>query len=166
MWEATEDIDISAPPQRVWEVVADFRRHPALAGSREVNAIRFDGALEPGATFEGDITVGEVGNFVSRNVVDTVDPPNRLVWRSYPPLDEGETPDHQIEVIWSFSISPRGSGATVTHDFRVPRPKAGADELAAFFERTDRLSTVREGMRRTLENVRRAAEDSEDPEDS
>lgn len=61
------------------------------------------------------------------------------MWRSYPPLDDGETPEHQIEAIWSFVLEPTGAGTAVTHSFQVPKPKAGADQLAAFLERTDRI---------------------------
>jgi uncharacterized protein YndB with AHSA1/START domain len=158
VWHVTESIEISAPPEAVWEVVADIEGHARLAGSGEVRAIRFDGPLEPGATFEGDIATGEVGSFVSRNVIHEVDRPSRLVWRSYPPLDEDETPDHQIEVIWSFTLTLSSAGTDVTHGFQVPRPKAGADELQAFLDRTNRIETVGQGMRRTLENLKRAAD--------
>ena len=158
MWHVSEHIAISATPPGVWDVVADIDGHTRLAGSGEVKAIRFDGPLEPGATFEGDIATGEVGSFVSRNVIHEVDRPNRLVWRSYPPLDDDETPDYQIEVIWSFTLTADADGTAVTHSFEVPRPKAGADQLAAFLERTDRIETVRQGMRRTLENLKQAAE--------
>jgi hypothetical protein len=40
----------------------------------------------------------------------------------------------------------------------IPPPKAGADELAEFFARTDRITTVRDGMGRMLANVKAAAE--------
>ena len=158
MWHASERITVAAPAEAVWDRVADIEGHVQLAGSGEVKAIRFHGALEPGATFEGDIATGEVGSFVSRNVIHEVDPPSRLVWRSYPPLDEDETPDHQIEVIWSFVLSPAENGTEVRHGFEVPRPKAGADQLEAFLERTGRIETVRQGMRRTLENLKAACE--------
>jgi uncharacterized protein YndB with AHSA1/START domain len=158
MWHASERIEIAASPQVVWAVVADITSHVDLAGSGEVKAIRFDGLLEPGVTFEGDIATDEVGTFVSRNVVHDVDAPHLLVWRSYPPLDDDETPEHQIEVIWSFALSPTDTGTEVTHRFEVPRPKAGAEQLEAFLERTNRIETVRQGMRRTLENVKHVSE--------
>lgn len=53
-------------------------------------------------------------------------------------------------------VRPRvagGGGTAVEHGFRVLEPKAGAAELAAFLERTDRIATVRSGMRQTLANV-------------
>lgn len=158
MWHATEQLTVAAPPAAVWHVVADIEGHTRLAGSGEVRAIRLHGDVVPGTTFEGDIATGEVGSFVSRNVIETVDEPRRLAWVSYPPLDDDETEDHQIEVHWAFELAPDGDGTLLTHTFTVPRPKAGADELAAFLERTDRIATVRKGMRRTLENARAASE--------
>ncbi len=156
MWHASEQLSIAASPQVVWRVVADIEGHVSLAGSGEVKAIRMRGDLAAGATFEGDIATGEVGSFVSRNVIETVDEPRRLAWVSYPPLDDDETEDHQIEVHWAFELTPDGVATMLTHTFTVPRPKAGADELEAFLERTGRIATVRDGMRRTLENVRAA----------
>ena len=46
----------------------------------------------------------------------------------------------------------------MAHTVRIPLPRLGADELAEFFERTDRITTVRTGMVRTLENIKTAAQ--------
>lgn len=86
--------------------------------------------------------------------------PRRLAWVSLFPLDPGETADHRIEVHWAFEISPTSAGSQVHHTVRIPAPRAGAADLAAFFEQTDRIITVRNGMRQTLMNVRAAAEEA------
>lgn len=158
-WEAVESLHVTVSPERVWAVVSDIERHPVLAGSGEVIAIRMTGPVTVGATFEADVKVGEVGSFVSRNVIEDATEARRLAWVSYPPLDEGETEDHQIEVHWSFDLTPTANGGTdVRHGFRVPAPKLGAEQLASFLERTDRIAKVRSGMKRTLENVNAAVE--------
>ena len=158
-WEVRELTRISTPPALVWAIVSDIERHPALAGSGEVLAVRVGGPLQVGATFEGDIKTGEVGSFVSRNVIEDATEPTRLAWVSYPPLDDDETEDHQIEVHWSFELAPATDGGTdLRHSFIVPPPKLGANELEAFLERTDRIATVRSGMVRTLSNVKATAE--------
>jgi uncharacterized protein YndB with AHSA1/START domain len=158
-WEATESVRVAAPPARVWAVVSDIERHPELAGSGEVLAVRINGPLAVGTTFEGDVRTGEVGSFVSRNVIEEATEARRLAWVSYPPLDDDETEGHQIEVHWSFELAPApGGGTDVRHGFRVPPPKLGAVELEAFLVRTDRIATVRAGMRQTLANLRRAAD--------
>lgn len=158
-WQASAAIRVGVPPERVWAVVSDIERHPALAGSGEVRAVRLDGPVRVGTIFEGEIEVGSVGTFTSRNVVEEMDRPRRLAWVSYPPLDDDETDDHQIEVHWSFDLAPTdGAGTDVLHRFHVPPPKLGADDLGAFLERTGRLATVRAGMEQTLANVKAAAE--------
>lgn len=158
-WDAADVIRISAAPERVWAIVSDVDRHPTLAGSGEVLAVRMDGPLAPGSTFTSDVRTGEVGSFTARCVIEAADAPTRLAWVSYPPLDDDETEDHQIEVHWSFDLSRVGVGTTdLQHTLRVPPPKAGAAELAMFLERTDRIAKVRKGMEQTLRNVKAAAE--------
>jgi hypothetical protein len=159
VWEVVEHAEIAAPPRLVWTIVSDVPLHVELAGSGEVRGIRIDGPVAVGTEFEGDVVVvDEVGAFVSRNRIDVVDEPTEFVWTSYPPLDEGETEDHQIEVRWWFRLAPNWMGTALEHGFRVAPPRAGADELAAFLARTDRLATVRRGMVATLANVKARAE--------
>jgi uncharacterized protein YndB with AHSA1/START domain len=157
-WAAEVTIDVAAPPERIWAVVSDFSRHSALAGSGEVLAVRMKGPLAVGVMFESDVRTGEVGSFSPWCVIEDVNEPRRLAWVSLFPLEQGETDDYQIEVHWSFEINPASAGSQVRHTVRIPAPKAGADDLAAFFERTDRIATVRNGMKRTLNNVKAAAE--------
>lgn len=157
-WRAEAHTDITATPERVWEVVADFSRHPELAGSGEVLSVRMDGPLAVGTTFASDVRTGEVGSFSPRCVIEEVDERRRLGWVSLFPLDEGETADHQIEVHWRFDLEPTSNGTRLTHTVHIPLPKAGAEELTEFFTRTDRITTVGNGMRRTLANVKDVAE--------
>jgi hypothetical protein len=158
VWEIVEQAEIAAPPRLVWTIVSDVARHAELAGSGEVRGVHIDGPVAVGTEFEGDVQVGEVGAFVSRNRIDVVDEPTEFAWTSYPPLDDDETEDHQIEVYWWFRLAPNWTGTALEHGVRVPPPRAGAEEFAAFIERTDRLGTVRRGMIATLANVKARAE--------
>lgn len=157
-WHAEAEIDIAAPPERVWVIVSDISRHPALAGSGEVLAVRMNGPVAVGTTFDSDVRTGEVGSFSPRCVIETLDEGRRLGWVSLFPLDEGETEDHQIEVHWTFYLEPRPRGTRLAHTVHIPPPKLGADELASFFDRTDRITSVRAGMERTLKNIKASAE--------
>lgn len=157
-WGADVEIDVLAPPECVWAIVSDFSQHPALAGSGEILAVRLSGPLAVGMTFESDLKVGEVGSFTPTCEVSEVDEPRRLGWISRPPLDPGESEAHQIEVYWTFETAPTANGCALRHAVRIPRPKAGADELGEFFERSDRMTTVRSGIQRTVENVKAEAE--------
>src|SRR5438067_13119231 len=92
-WEGVETIRIAASPEQVWSLVSVIARHPDLAGSREVRAIRMTGPAVVGATFEADITTWEPGSFMTRNVVTDATQPARLAWVSYPVLDAGRSED-------------------------------------------------------------------------
>jgi uncharacterized protein YndB with AHSA1/START domain len=156
-WRAEAEIVIEAPRERVWAIISDISRHPALAGSGELLAVRMNGPLAVGTTFDSEVRTGEVGSFSPRCVIETLDDGRRLGWVSLFPLEKGETEDHQIEVHWAFDLAPTPSGTLLAHTVHIPPPKRGADELASFFDRTDRITTVRVGMERTLENVRVAS---------
>ena len=156
-WYAEAEIDIEAPPEHVWAIVSDISRHPALAGSGEVLAVRMNGPVAVGTTFDSDVRTGEVGSFSPRCVIETLDGGRHLGWASRFPLEEGETEDHQIEVHWTFDLEATPSGTRLAHTVRIPRPRLGAEDLAAFFERTNRIATVRAGMVRTLETINAAA---------
>ncbi len=97
---------------------------------------------------------------IPRNEIVAFDPPSLVAWTSWPPLDDGETEEHQIEVRWRFAITPTDAGCELEHTFEVDPPRAGAAEFAAFIDRTDRVNTVRTGMLGTLANVKREAEAS------
>ena len=112
-WAADVAIDVAVLPERVWAVVSDLSRHPVLAGSGEVLAVRMNGPLAVGTTFESDVKTGEVGSFSPRCVIEDVNESRRLAWVSLFPLEPGETPDHQIEVHWSFEIAPTSVGSQV-----------------------------------------------------
>jgi uncharacterized protein YndB with AHSA1/START domain len=130
VWQIVERAEIAAPPRLVWTIVSDVDRHAEIAGSGEARAIR----------------------------IDVNDEPTEFAWTSYLPLDDGETGERQVEVQWWFRLAPSWTGTALEHGVRVPRPGAGADELAEFLERSDRVATVRRGMVTTLTNVKRRAE--------
>lgn len=157
-WGTEVTVAVPAPPEAVWAIVSDFSLHPALAGSGEILELRQSGPLAVGMTFESDLRIGEIGSFTPTCLVNEVDPPRRLGWISRPPLDPDETEAHQIEVYWAFEITAAPGGCDLHHTVRIAPPRAGAEELGALLERTDRMTTVRSGMQRTVENVRAAAQ--------
>ncbi len=157
MWEGTESIEIAAPPEVVWAILADVTRHPELAGSGEVKAIRMSGSVGVGASWESDEEVAGM-TFVARSECVAFDPPRELSWKSYPPpLEEGR-PDSVPDVTWWFRLSPSEGGTRVEHSFRVVEPTAGADAIRSFYEQTDRANVIVRGMLGTLSNLKAAAE--------
>lgn len=158
MWSGSETIEIAATPEEVWAIVSDLSRHAALAGSGEVKAIRADGPLGPGSTWEADEEITGAGQFVARSECITFEPPRVLGWRSFPPPiakgNERSVPD----VTWSYTLEPVAGATLVEHAFRVVEPKVGALRLKMFYLVVRREKTIRRGMRKTLLNLRAAAE--------
>lgn len=159
MWEGTERIHVDASPAVVWDIVADVTRHPDLAGSGEIAALRLSGPVGVGTTWEADIRVPRLDEpFVAVSEVLVYDRPNEFSWSSIPPpLVDGE-PESTPLVTWWFRLRAEDAGTLVEHAFRVVEPAVAADELIEFFETTDRVGSILAGMRGTLENLKRAAE--------
>src|SRR3989442_126732 len=150
MWEGNEQIEIDAPPERVWAVITDVERHPELAGSGEVRTIRIDGPLAVGTEWEAEIGVPKIDDpFMSRSRVIALAEPSEFVWTSVPLVSENH--DELPLVTWSFVISPSAGGCTVAHTCCVDAQKVGADEFTTFFMETlNRPPTILAGMRKTL----------------
>jgi hypothetical protein len=59
---------------------------------------------------------------------------------------------------WWFRLGAGEGGTVVEHAFRVVEPEVAADELAEFFDRTNRVDSIRAGMRTTLEHIKARVE--------
>jgi hypothetical protein len=158
MWQGTERIEIAAPPEAVWAIVADVARHRELAGSGEIKAIRSDGPLAVGAAWEADETIKATGSFTARSECGVFDPPHEFSWKSYPPPIKKGKPDSVPDITWWFRLAPQDAGTMLEHSFRVVEPKRGGLMMKAFYLATRRASTIRKGMRKTVQNVKTAAE--------
>ena len=158
MWEGSERAVIAASREKVWGVITDVGVHAKLAGSGEIEAIRLHGPVALGSTWEADIRVPGLDEpFVSRSTVLVFDALTEFSWSSEPrPVVPGE-PRSVPMVTWWFRLSADGDRTTLDHSFRVVEPEVGADELEEFFERTDRVASIRAGMRTTLENIQVSA---------
>jgi hypothetical protein len=158
MWQGTERIEIAAPPEGIWTIVADVARHRELSGSGEIKVIRVDGPIAVGATWEADESIKAVGSFTARSECVVFDPPHEFSWKSYPPPIKKRNPDSVPDVTWWFRLAPQDGGTLLEHSFRVIEPKTGGLMMKTFYLVTRRASTIRKGMRRTLQNVKIAAE--------
>jgi hypothetical protein len=143
-------ISIAAPPAAVWAIVADptgyGRLSPECTGGRWL-----DGATGPavGATFKGSNKRG----FIRWSTTNTVDECEVERVFSFVTKDSNTR--------WTYRLEPEGEGTRITES----RSAAGEyPALARFFTRfllggvDEHTDELRDGMRRTLEQVKALAE--------
>jgi uncharacterized protein YndB with AHSA1/START domain len=152
-----ESIDISAPPPRVWDLVADIRRHPEFAGPKSITkVVDFDGPVTVGSRWVAHERFGPQ-KFDAPSEITAVEEGSRLEWVSFPPMKDANRGEGG-RVVWGFELSPAGDGTRVEHYMTVLEPRKGAAALKAMY-RVFRLPAKQvTGGRTTLENIKQAAE--------
>lgn len=160
MWEFTRQVDIAAPPERVWEIVTDVSRHPELAGSGEVKAVRMHGPLAEGSTWAADEQIRGMGSFTATSECVELSPPHTFSWRSMPPPLRKGREDSVPDVTWWFTLEPTTTGTRVEHRVRIVEPPWPVARwmMKAVYGLGRRGRTVQRGMEATLDNVKKAAE--------
>ncbi|HVA61703.1 MAG TPA: SRPBCC family protein [Mycobacteriales bacterium] len=140
---------IAAPPERIFALVADPRRHRDIDGSGTVReATDLPERLELGATFGMAMRLGRSYSMVS-TVIEFEDG-RRIAWQSRPP--SGVTKYLFGGRIWRYELDPVAGGTRVRESWditeekfkRIVRPyrtKTRAN-MVATLERIDRLVTA------------------------
>jgi hypothetical protein len=110
---------IEAPAVRIFEVLADPRRHTDLDGSEMLRgAVSDDVITGVGDIFSMRMYLEEVGDYVMMNYVVEFEANRRIGWEPAPgdaaASEDGEYPigvpaGHR----WSFELTPDGSDATI-----------------------------------------------------
>lgn len=143
---------IAAPPDAVYEAVADVTRMPEF--SPEVIECRWlDGATGPavGARFaaRNKFTRGPaVGN---KPVITAVDPGRLISWSRTEPF--GGT------VEWTYEFLPHAEGTEVVESYRAVKPVSRIGwVIIGTFSSKDRRSLQRAGMEETLQRLRSSLE--------
>jgi uncharacterized membrane protein len=102
MFETTQQIDIAAPVERVYDYLADFPRHQEWSLSvAELEQTSGTGTVV-GAEFKASETLP--GKFVSYSRITSLERPRHIAWQSW----DGRT----FHVNWSFDLSPSVGGGT------------------------------------------------------
>ena len=152
-----ESIDISAPPHRVWDLVADIRRHPEFAGPKSITkVVDFDGPVAVGNRWVAHEKFGPQ-KFDAPSEITAVDEGTRLEWVSYPPMKDGNRGKGGT-VVWGYELGPSGDGTRLEHHMTVLEPRKGAVALKAMYMVFRLPAKQLAGGRTTLENIKRAAE--------
>jgi uncharacterized protein YndB with AHSA1/START domain len=127
---------IQAPPERIFDVLADPAQHPKIDGSGSVQRAREGNParLSLGAKFHMDMRLG-VPYRITNEVVE-FDDGKRIAWR------------HMAHHVWRYELEPVDGGTEVTETFDyAPARAPWALELLKVPERN------RKGMEATLERL-------------
>ena len=155
------EASIIASPQKIFDIVSDLSRHPELAGSGEINSVTQEpaGAVDTGTRLLAEETVvmadGSTMDLKAESIVVAYDPPNSFSWIVNPALGE------QVRRLqWWFYMSPQSDGAKVVHEVEVEWGDIQGEMLKSLRDNYEqvRAGVVRDGMHKTLENLKSMAE--------
>ena len=139
----SESIDIDAPPEVVFEILADPRQQPRIDGSGSVKGLlKGPERLTKGATFGMDMKLFGLP-YKIRNTVVEFEEGRRVAWRHFG--------GHR----WRYVLEPVEGGTRVTESFDYSMyalPQRLVIELAGFPARN------RAGIAGTLVKLKEAAE--------
>ncbi|MFW6090502.1 MAG: SRPBCC family protein [Actinomycetota bacterium] len=153
-----ESIEISAPPEVVWELISDISRHTEFAGPNSVTkSIEFDGPVAVGTRWIAHEQSGP-RKFDAPSEITVVDEGKKLEWVSYPPVKKEEHRGNGGTCTWGYELTPTEDGTRLEHYTTVLEPRKGAIKLKAMFKVAGIPAKILGGVRTTLENIRTAAE--------
>jgi hypothetical protein len=123
-------IHIAAPPERLYDIIADVTRIPEL--SPEILRCEWLGGASsaaPGARFRATNKVSHRPSWKNRPVITVAERGREIAWSRTEPF--GGT------VMWRYRFEPEGSGARVTEAYEVTRPltRIGAGHRSGWADR-------------------------------
>ncbi len=139
---------IDAPPEALYELVADITRTPEL--SPDIVSCRWlDGAAGPavGARFKAVNRAGRGPNWSNKPVVTIADPGREFAFARTEPFAG--------TVQWRCTFTPEGTGTRVVESYAVIRPLTivGWFIIGVLYGRKDRRTDLRIGMEATLDRL-------------
>jgi len=154
------EVTINASPEKIFGIVADPAKHIELAGSDELNKITIKPAAQVGMgtviSAEETVRVGtDSMNITADSIVVSYDPGKCFSFIVNPALPE---PARRMQ--WWFRLSPEGSGTKVSHEVEVDWGDLQTDMVKGLRDSYEqiRAGIVREGMAKTVQNLKRMAE--------
>ena len=146
-------LEIDAPPEKVYDLVADVTRTPEF--SPEVRRCTWlDGATGPavGARFEVVNKAGRGPAWKNRPLVIVADRGREFAF--------SRTEKAAGTLVWRYRFEPVGDGTRVTESYEVTEPitRVGWFIIGGLYGLKDRRADLRSGMQLTLEQLRRTAE--------
>jgi uncharacterized protein YndB with AHSA1/START domain len=151
------DVQIDAPPSRVWELVCDVAL-PAKFSTEFQGGEWLDGA-EPslGATFKGRNYMEGIGEWETTSVVVEYEPERVFAWAVG---NDAET----AAALWRFELQPEGAGTRLKQFVRLGPGQSGLTAaIDRMPEKEERIIQRRQeghraNMQATVEGIKSLAE--------
>ena len=155
--DITETVQIEAPPDVVWRLVTDVKRHPEFAGPKSITKdIEFDRPPQVGDRWIAHERFGPQ-KFDAPSDVTKVEPGHEFAWVSYPPFKEEKRGDGG-RVLWSYVLEPAAGGTLLAHSMQVLPPERGATGMKVLYAVMSLPKKQRAGLLTTLRAIKAAAE--------
>lgn len=136
---------IPAPPERIFDLVADPRRHQDINGNDTVrDAFDVPDRLSLGATFGMNMDFG--GTYTMVSTVIEYDEGRRIAWQSRPPADSARWRHMFGGRIWRYELEPVEGGTRVRESWDLTQE--GLKWLVINYRRQTRTN-----MTKTLERI-------------
>jgi len=118
LWVETVERVIPAPPEKIWALVADPRRHKDINGNDTVrDAFDVPQQLALGSTFGMNMEFG--GDYTMVNTVIEYDENRRIAWQARPPAGGSRWRHMFGGRIWRFELEPVDGGTRVRESWDV-----------------------------------------------
>jgi uncharacterized protein YndB with AHSA1/START domain len=148
LWVETVERVIAAPPEKVWALVADPRRHKDINGNDTVrDAFDVPQQLALGSVFGMNMEFG--GDYTMVNTVIEYDDNRRIAWQARPPAGGSQWRTIFGGRIWRFELEPVDGGTRVRESWDVSEEgKYGTRWLVRLYG-----SKTRANMQKTLDRI-------------
>jgi hypothetical protein len=153
-----------APPQAVYDTVADVNAHLIWSGERaEDDSFKLltldapDGSAQVGTAFTST-GANFNGTFHDRSVVEEMSPPNVFVIRTQSRLDRKRGRPWEVEFIHRYDIEPDGAGSRITYTDTAQNMNYVPYWLQPWMRPISRMA-IRKGDTSQLTNLARVSEE-------
>jgi uncharacterized protein YndB with AHSA1/START domain len=152
LWVESVERVIPSPPEPIFALIADPRRHQDIDGSGTVrDATEVPGQLQLGSKFGMNMEYG--GAYSMENTVIEFEPNRRIAWQARPPRGQGGIWRQLFGGrIWRYELEPADGGTRVRESWDVSKernkwavraygPKTKKN-MAATLERIEQIVTA------------------------
>ena len=165
-FETSVTVSCGAPPQVVYDTVADLRAHLEWSGERaaddDFKLLVLDapaGAARVGTEFTST-GANFNGTFHDRSVVTEATPPNRFAIETHARLDRRRGKAWEVQFLHRYDIRSEGSGSAITYTDTAHHMNYVPYWLR-FWLRPITRAAIHKGDTKQLENLARLAEERE-----